>query len=255
MKYILFLIAIVIAAFSGCKGPTGDDGAIGGQLKGDIYGYVRVWDEKGNSESNRQGVIVKVDGEDITATSDSTGLWTLRNVSAGIHSITAQKPGYSKTVVSNYQFVGGGNAYFPDPLEVIQLPSFTITGITLTGKATDSLGQILSIDINPPAKKDEYRNFLILFGRSESVKVNTKDVVFGFTNSYKYKSEGPAMFSVKNLGALLKSVYNVKSGEKLYVITYPVSGNAPVTYIDPVTNEKVYANIGSPSSVISFEVP
>jgi hypothetical protein len=257
----LALIAICLLAYCGCKGPTGLDGATGSQLKGDIFGYVDVYDVGGRLLPDKRGVQITSDETQViaakTTTTDSTGRWSLNDLYAGIYSISASKAGYTSGTVSNFQFVGGGKAYLNSTLGIIQLPSFTITSLGLIGAITDSLGQQLKIDITPPAVVGENRAFIVVYGKVPTVGINTSDALVTSTVTFTYKQAGSAIFSLRNAISTLQNTYGMKSGDKVYAVAYPSSAhiNNAGVYTDPYTRKTVYTRITSPSIAVNFQIP
>ncbi len=257
MKRVLIAIAFLIFTFSGCKGPTGEDGLTGAQLKGEIYGSVHLLDVDGRAQYSYEGVTIQTADGTSKAVPDSNGIWTLKNVSAGVHTFTVQKEGYSKYIVSGFPFVGGGKAYCDAIMAIIKLPAFTITAVSLTGKPTDSLGQLITVDINPQAKKDETLSFRIVVGRTPEIRADIPEVLFSYNTTFTYTETGSAAFATENLIYSLKKVYGFKTGDKVYIVIYPAAGgeSSNLEYTDPISMKKVTANITTPSKAITLEIP
>jgi len=252
-----FLIVILSLVANGCKGPTGFDGATGSQLRGDIFGYVDIYDVSGRLLPDRRGIEIYTLENSVSDVTDSLGKWTLRNVYAGIYTINAKKSGYTTASVPNFQFVGGGTAYFNSPLGIIQLPSFTIQNVSLAGKSTDSLGQQLRIDINPAPTIGENRAFIIVYGKIPTVAINTPDALVTSTITFNYKDIGSAIISLKNTTNTLQNTFGMKSGEKVYAVVYPSSAhvNNVGVYTDPTTKKLVYTRTTFPYIAVNFIIP
>ncbi len=257
MKIVQISVVFCLIAISGCKGPTGLDGAIGSQLQGDIFGYVDVYDWAGRLAVDRRGVQITTDKETSTSITDSTGRWTLKDLFAGIYTISASKPGYTVANAANFQFVGGGKAYLSSPLGIIQLPTYTISGVALAGNSTDSLGQQLKIDISPSAAISENRYFMIVYGKVPTVAINTPDALVSSTVTYNYKAVGSATVSLRNTISTLQNTHGMKSGEKVYAVVYPSSASVTNvgSYVDPVTKKTVYTRVTSPFVAVNFQIP
>ncbi|MBI3260136.1 MAG: hypothetical protein HYZ54_11780 [Ignavibacteriae bacterium] len=257
MKIMQILIVFVIISSSGCKGPTGLDGAIGSQLKGDIFGYVDIYDVNGKPVIDRHGVYIQTEENLIGSLSDTSGRWTLKDLYAGIYTISANKTGYTKASVSNFQFVGGGNAYFNSPLAIIELPSFSIKSISLTGNSTDSLGQQLAIDVNPPASNGDTRSFFIVYGKVPTVAINTPDALITSQATYTYKTVGSASISLKNVITNLKNNFGMQSGDRAYAVVYPSSAHISNvgTYTDPITRKVIFTRFSAPFVAVNFQIP
>lgn len=257
MKIAQLLIVLVMLSALGCKGPTGLDGAVGSQLKGDIFGYVDIYDVNGKAVTDRHGVRIQAEENGAEAMSDTSGRWTLRDLYAGIYTISANKNGYTKASVSNFQFVGGGTAYFSSPLAIIELPSYTIKSVALTGNITDSLGQQLAIDINPAAANGDTRSFFIVYGKVPTVSINTPEALITSQTSYTYKAVGAATFSLRNVINNLKNNFGMQSGEKAYAVVYPSSAHVSNvgTYTDPITRKVIFTRYSAPYVAINFQIP
>lgn len=257
MKIVQIAVVFCLIAISGCKGPTGLDGAVGSQLQGDIFGYVDVYDWGGRLVADRRGVQITTDKETSTPITDSTGRWTLKNLYAGIYNISASKPGYTTANAANFQFVGGGNAYLSSTLGIIQLPTYTISGVALAGNITDSLGQQLKIDISPSAALNENRYFMIVYGKVPTVGINTNDALVTSSVTFNYRAVGSATFSLRTAITTLQNTHGMKSGEKVYAVVYPSSASVTNvgSYIDPVTKKTVYTRVTSPFVAVNFQIP
>ncbi len=256
MKSIYIMIVIAIIVSSGCKGPTGLEGATGSQLKGDIFGYVDVYDVNGKQVADRRGVYVQTEETSTGEQSDSTGRWTLKDRMAGIYTITASKTGYTNSSVAGFQFVGGGNAYLNSTLGIIELPTYSIKSVLVAGKTTDSIGQQLSVDIFPSPLVSETRSFFIVYGKTPGVVINSSDAMVTSQVSYVYKGAGSASFSLKNAINSLKNL-GMQSGENVYAVVYPSSAhiNNIGIYTDPLTKKTIFTRYSSPFAAVNFQIP
>ncbi|MBS1537571.1 MAG: carboxypeptidase regulatory-like domain-containing protein [Bacteroidetes bacterium] len=257
LKILLIYFFAIATSIMGCKGPTGLDGAVGSQLRGDVFGYVDVYDVNGRLLPDRRGVEISTLESIVSDVTDSTGKWTLKNLYAGIYTIIAKKSGYTSTTNPNFQFVGGGTAFSNSTMGIIQLPSFMIQNVALSGKVTDSLGQQLKIDINPSAVIGDNRAFIIIYGKTPTVSINTSDALITSTITYNYKEVGSAIVPLKNIVATLQNTYGLKSGDKVYAVVYPSSAhvNNVGVYTDPTSKKTIYTRISTPYVAINFLIP
>jgi hypothetical protein len=121
---VLLIFALALAAgiiFSSCSKEsnpvtnyiyTHSDSA----LVGDMVGFVDLYDSTYSSYiygrvSGHSEATISIDGTPFTATSDSIGKWTMKNIPAGTYNITISKSGYAMVKLIAYKFIGNGTDF------------------------------------------------------------------------------------------------------------------------------------------------
>src|ERR1017187_162139 len=100
--FIIFAIAII----GGCKSSTTVVETNVGIIQGKVALSVNC-----NAVSNASGATVHIEGTGFSATTDSLGDWTIKNVPAGIYNILITKPTFDTYLVPQYQFGGAGTQF------------------------------------------------------------------------------------------------------------------------------------------------
>src|SRR2546421_435380 len=73
---------------------------------GDLTGRVKLSSANGYSP-DFGGVTIAVEGTSFSATSDSAGYWTIKDLPSGTYSVSFSKPSFDTWKNTAYQFVGG----------------------------------------------------------------------------------------------------------------------------------------------------
>ena len=107
MKQHIALIVMLVALLAGCERAPVKTDPDAYRLRGTLSGRAGLYNYQ-TFATLHGGITVSVDGTNYKAVTDSTGLWTIRDLPAGIYTLRYSKEGYSTITFSNQQFVGGG---------------------------------------------------------------------------------------------------------------------------------------------------
>ncbi len=140
----LVAAAIVATLFSSCAkdgaiGPAGTNGATGatgptGPLSsGNLYGYIKKFDQYNNQiYIGLSGVKINLTGNSVNlvATSDSTGKYAFDSLLTGNYQLSYSDSLFGGNQVSNQQFLGGGNSWVKN-INLSAIPNYYVTSMTL----------------------------------------------------------------------------------------------------------------------------
>ncbi len=121
MKHFLLYILCTVACiglFTSCGDNATNNSSTQSNGTGEIYGYVQLYDCYGNKETNQSGVTAQLLVENNiqqTVATDATGLFTFKNVGAGVYGIRFfkkecvwQNTKDDTLTADNIQFIGTG---------------------------------------------------------------------------------------------------------------------------------------------------
>jgi len=247
----MLAITIIGTSCSGPTGPSGGQGPAGPILTGAMSGFIYLVDQNDSLLANRSGAVVTIGGTNFSATTDSTGKWTISNVPTGTYTITFAKSGYDSFLIPSQQFVGGGSLSLPD-LYLVQKQTFQVTSETVKDSLIQAYNEnVLSVidSISEP----EYTT-----GKRVAIFIGTTPSVSSNPATYEY-SLVPQEVGVKWISRLFSRQELVSaglpSGSTIYFISYGESEYAS-TYRDTATGRSVYCGLSyTPSKVVSAIVP
>lgn len=246
MKNLKLLTVSAIVLLFACKGKDGEQGP-SGILKGDAIGYLNVYDENGASLSNKAGVTVTVEGSSpvVSAVSDSTGKYTLKDLSQGTYDLSFSKSGYGTYKKFGYSFTGGSKPTYStyggiaavstvNPGTTLTLDTSLSSFITVSGKISGSFTGNKMI-----------RGFL-----STSSNVSGSNYIGSFYAQASI-SDGSFNFSFQNYSF---ATLGIAKGTKVYFVVYGDNNTSYASYKDPSTMKYVYPCLSAnKSDVISFK--
>lgn len=211
MKRLLFLFVSFPFFLSSCGG----DSSTGPILRGDIWGYMELYDQDGRLLTDHSGVSVSLEGTEYTAVSDAEGRWALKDVPAGIYQVTFRKEGFDWTKVQE-QFVGNGDLFLGTrPLG--RIPTFGVSDFTVS---VDSVNLRLHFsgtfsDVPP---EEVSRNLSVFISTDSTSFKKTRTAHVGTMSGRTINAKGGvAVHSLHNLG--------YPSGSVAYLRAYPVNQN------------------------------
>jgi hypothetical protein len=247
MKYSITLLVSVLSLL-GCKG---DPGPMGPRLSGNISSSTYLRDDFGNYITNNYGVGVSLDGTSYATVSDSSGIWTLRDIPAGIYDITYYKPGFYKEKNTNVSFVGGGTLYL-NAMSLGQIPSNTVSHLDIT---TDDSSRTINIQGTLFSPDSTYREVVILF--SKELPSLSSSFIYEFYFSTNNTQLNPDKFSLSlQLTAYYYETYNLQKGLTLYATAFPASRGGWLPIYVPQTSNYLFDCPGATlSNAVSFVLP
>jgi hypothetical protein len=239
--------ALCATLMQGCsKGDTGPAGPAGPSLTGKLIGYVSLVDEFGAGLTDRSGVAVQAGST--SATTDSAGRYELMNLSTGTYNIIFSRNGFGTVQQQGVQFLGGSNPAFNDAVEMSQLSSTMVTGISISITGTGIDAQVrVSGTIDPAPSADFRRGVRLYAGRNASVSPTNyiyssyfESLVTPFSRILFYSSPQEAGFP---------------SGSTLYVAAYGESVS-DYGWFDISTGLMIYPALnGNKSNVATAIIP
>lgn len=267
-SYLLVFSSLLL--FTACKGPQGDIGPQGttgatgvqgpvgpatARLKGDIVGFVTLFDEFGTRLTSNASLTVAVEGSSptISAITGADGKYTLPGVESGTYNLSFSRTGFGVFRRPSVQHLGGtaptslGNNNLWETAKTV-VSSLTAavssTTITISGKSSP---------VQPTGSgTGMQRRARVFFGTDD--KVTFLNYVSTFN---QFLIPAPATGSDGSFALALTpaNVSGFKSGDRVYVIGY---GLSPIenAYTDPLTNLVIYSGVNpAASNVVSFIMP
>ena len=116
-------LVVPVLFISSCKNNTV---SVQGQLSGDLQGQISLYDSESHSVQDKSGIVVSADGTPFSATTDTAGYWTIKNLPVGIYSMSFSKAGYNTMKNTSFQFVGGGSLWY-GKMTLGQTPNYTVS--------------------------------------------------------------------------------------------------------------------------------
>ncbi len=256
MKTTIKILTISLIACVACKknattGPEGPQGVPGQNSsipKGNITGFLTFYDQYGNKQKADTSLVVSIFGSTIKAKPDTTGKYTLKNVSTGEYNLFYTSNNYATGGLIGQSFSGNGTLYSP-MVNISQSPTFTIT---FAGAIPSGVNVNLGYNVN--ASYTAQRKIAIYANDNPTIDNTPQHFRFstnGFINA------GVTTYTLPLTQALFSS-NGFTSGQVVYLRLYPISVNGFTSsnYADTLTGKQVYnaVNIAG-STVTSFTMP
>jgi hypothetical protein len=233
------------------------------QFANDIDGiaYAYSVDSVGNQIDIDTGITVSVEGDSLTAKTDSLGLWSIAGLPNGTYNLDFSKPGYGEKKLIGVPFVSSSTAgYFSGNITLYPIPTYSVAGIT--DSISISNGYVyVDGTFSGALPSHGYAEGYVFFGTSSAVSSNPNNYLaytYAGSNIYSCSNNLPSnsTFAVcSDTATFLNDGF--KSGDTVYAIAYGGSdANNAVGYIDPATNKAVFTSLNpAPSNVVSFVLP
>lgn len=258
MKKSIVTTMIVLAAMISCKknttqgptGPQGPQGATGqsGSASGKIIGFVTFYDQYGTKQKSDTSMVVSIAGTGKTAKVDTSGKYTLSNVSTGEYNLYFSSANYGMGGLPGVSFAGNGSLYVPT-VSVSQVPTFSVT---FAGAGAS--GNIVTLVYNVNSSYSAQRKLAIYANNNASVSDDPQHFTFN-TNGFITANQTTYTLS---LGANIFTSNGYTSGQTVYLKIFPISYNgfSSSTYQDTLTGKTVYTSINKPgAATCSFVMP
>jgi len=246
MKKLLY-ITLVTLLFSSCTKKTTTTDELPTPTQ-NLQGFVYLYNQFGQYQQSYAGVTVSLDSTSYTATTDSTGAYTLKNVPAGYYSITYSKPGYGTYKRSYFEYLADKANQLTD-VNLYQNSTSSITNLKLDSVvySPTNYGIELTGTISSSASATQYANFILFVGTSPAVSPGNYAQVYttsGFNNistSFNY---------------LFTPYSTLSAGQTIYIVVYGIAATSNSYYVNPATGKYIYTSLGStPSNVASIVLP
>ncbi len=249
MKKLSLLSLMLALIFLGCKkkeGAQGPQGPAGPSLSGTLVGYVDVYDSYGTLQKS-DSVTVSIVGKSNLSLTDSSGRFSMSNLSTGIYEVNFSKPSYQSTKIVSLNFVGGGTQYITNRIGITQAPVFTLSSINFS----NTFGTI-TYTLTASASDTKARKSIVFLSKSYNVS-SSNYMGTQIANITAGGSNAIGTISATNLYQM-----GINSGDAVYAIAYPISNaNNASTYYDTNTGKTFYnnLNLSGATSVSSFTAP
>lgn len=247
---LLSLVIAVVSTFISCKkdgaqGPQGAQGASGPSLSGSLVGYMDLYDSYGYMQKS-DSVAISVVGKSNTAISDSTGRFTIANLTTGTYEVDFNRTNYQPTKLPSVNFVGGGTQYFGAKIQMTKAPTFSLSAASIS---TTTIS--VTYTISASATDTKPRKIIVFCGTHSSVSSSPLNYLTTTINNI-------AMGNISCTGTIpLNTIYDLGfvSGQTAYFIAYPISvaSNAS-TYLDVSTGKTIYNNINVSGATPTFSI-
>ncbi len=250
---LLSLVIAVVSTFISCKkdgpqGPQGAQGASGPSLSGSLVGYMDLYDSYGYMQKS-DSVVISVVGKSNTAISDSTGRFTITNLTTGIYEIDFNKTNYQSTKLPSVNFIGGGTQYMGQSGAKIQMTKIPTFSLSTAAIATTTSSVTYTISASTTDTKP--RKIIVFCGTHSSVSSSPLNYLTTTINNI-------AIGNISCTGTIpLNTIYDLGfvSGQTAYFIAYPISvANNASTYLDVSTWKTIYNNINVNGATPTFSI-
>jgi hypothetical protein len=246
MKHVVVLVVALLFLGSCKQNPV----EVGELPVGSIYGYVHVWDVDSVSP-DQSGVLVKLEGTNISALTNAKGEWKLEDVPSRTYTVTFSKPGYGTVIDFDYRHLGGAPTLYADPFNfrIEPIPACPAEIVSLT----QTNGEIF-FKTNVPCKGRRWPLVVYYFSNSPDVSSDLKKHLTSAPHDIDpYNDRYPVLRredfegngSWRNTGLSLT--------DSIYVVAYSVGGSSCT--LDPATGRKHYSSLHPVgSNVKSFKL-
>ena len=254
--YVLF--ALLLTAI-GCQSlpdqPVSPAGSLPAnpsvEIRGDITGFVTLYDEFGTPKLKSDSMIVSLEGLQTAfpVRSRSEGRYVIANAFAGKYNLSYNKPDYG-----NYKQIGishaGGPPTLVSPVTIWERAKTAPSNLTVAISNLNLLLSGVAVPVQPVGTaENQHRRVRLFFGRDETVSHLNYVTTLGQTI---VPPGGTGAFVAK---LIADDLLAFKPGERVYVIAYGITA-IENDYDDPATKRKVYTGINpKPSNVVNLVLP
>jgi hypothetical protein len=257
IKISALSISMMILATSctktGATGPTGATGATGATgpyLTGTLVGYVDLFDQYGELLPASTAGEVYLTSPSISGWKDSTYVNTSgantysATLTTGTYqfNVTTKTGGFGNLVINSMNFTGGGTQYNTTHLQLAQVPTFSVTGLSVstntsaTNPAVTTTVTVVGGDI---AKS---RKAIIFFGSASTVSSNPATYL-----GYAFATVAPNSYTATTNILCTSTLFpaGADSSMTIYLNAYPISYiNGASAYTDVNTGKVIFNNVG-----------
>jgi hypothetical protein len=177
-------------------------------ISGDVIGFIKLLDEKGNEIADRSNVRVRLDAHHSVLT-DANGKFKYQGLESGTYHVSFEKEGFGTYKRFNFVFVGGNRPAVFYNIHLVKLPSLEVK--TFEVKALGNFQLEVSGTMTPT---DNYY-FTYFFSKDPMVSN------IHYESSYGYSACCFPMTAFDNYFILSSTNFSV--GQKIYVSSYVVN--------------------------------
>jgi len=243
MKKILVTISLVLLLFACTKNTYNTE--LLPTPTATISGKVLLYDSTGNALTNLKGAAVSLDSTNYSATTDSTGMYVIKNIPAGLYTFTFSKVGYYTHKVFNVNVLGAKTTE-PEPTQSLFMPSNVVANVSQITLFYANDVPMFNVGVSIVTQSATYINDNVVVFVSASSSVSSSNYTTSFVIS-----------NVQGQGNLVGSLFNpslyFSIGSTLYFTAYATS--AKTFYTDPTTGKTVYEGLGPASGIFTTTAP
>jgi len=232
----------------GAAGTPGQNGVPGPSLKGNIVGFVSLFDEIGTRYATSDGTTVTVEGSnpEIKATSNVDGKYELKDVPTGTYNLSFTRTGFGNFKRPSIVHIGGTAPTNLGNNNLWETAKTTVTNIAVKIDGTNIILSGKATPVMPTGSSTTVqRRVRFFFGKDDKVSYLN---YFDTFNQLLVPPGGDGTFSFTLTNA---NISKFKTGDKVFIICY---GLSPLenAYTDPATNYVVYSGVNlAASNVVS----
>ncbi len=248
-KLLLLTIIIFIAACGSSDTATSTSG--GDIPLGDLKGKIVLYDSVGKILNDASGAIVQLEGTSFSATTDASGIWSIKDLPSRTYSMSFTKAGCYTMKNTSYHFLGGGISYYGE-IHLQQELRFTGTLDGFVFQTATGQGD-LYYDFSASAPDSVLIEARIFFSRTPAIDP-------GDSNSYQTYFTEYAWFA-SSLHSRNRPLYFsdlspfFKSGDTIYVKMFFGFDASLDQYLDVTTLKTTVVGFGTPSNTLSTIFP
>ena len=243
----IFLIVVISQLLYSCGGSVGSTGISNVAEQplptAIIQGSVVLYNEEGGIVSNASGVTVSIDSTTYTTTTDSAGVYVLKNVPQEEYTITYSKSGYSTYKNINVSIVSGKASITYPPVSLYAPSPTYITNLAVAPYNGASGAYNFYGIVNPPGTMAFPKNVAIFMSLSNTVS----------PSNFMAFVQATADSSVLNVNSNLYNYF--ASGSTVYMKAYGITTFN--SYTNPASGFPVYyGGVGAvPSNIFPVKLP
>lgn len=233
---------------AGIAGQNGQNGLPGPSLKGNIVGFVSLFDEIGTRYASAEGMTVTVEGTapEIKTTSNADGKYELKDVPTGTYNLSFTRTGFGNFKRPSIVHIGGNAPTNLGNNNLWETAKTTMTNLAVEIKGTSIILTGKVTPISPAGSGTALqRRVRFFFGKDDKVSYLN---YFDTFNQLLVPAGGDGSFSFTLTNA---NISKFKTGDRVFIIGY---GLSPLenAYTDPNTNLVIYSGVNlAASNVVS----
>lgn len=216
-------------------------------LRGDLIGYVKLIDEKGNPQRDNSSTNVTL-GETIAAsTTDASGKFEMSDIPVGTYPMKFEREGYGVYKLFNESLTGGNEPGVVTDITLVGFPTMTVSNIKATISDNSSYTRSINISGDLKSVADFY---LIRLYVNDSSDVSNQH--YDFQGGMQYCCGGATTIG----GWASTSATTYPPNTKLYVAVYAIpqaNAGGAYSYYDLDTRlwvDPTAKKLGDPVTVI-----
>jgi hypothetical protein len=263
MRKILIIVILIPLIYSckkevGIAGPVGPQGPAGlagsnGQDTGTIIGTAFLYNEFGFKNMSQSGTAVTLisGNEQLTDTTNSSGIYQFHGIATGTYNLTYGYPNYGTVKKFGLSHFGGGTLPTTvNEVDLVQIPVKTAIKNISASSAYGYAIVTITLDTSSLQYLQYYQNFLLIVGKSPNL--SQTDYVRAYNNNFN--ADGFGNYVLEFAESDVSSSFNI--GDTMYITACPYNrflrtNSSPVwyfdgsnteSYIDPNTGYVIFPN-------------